>query len=225
MKAPVIVLGALCVILGFVIYKRGESASSEIEGLAKDRQSLSNQVMEFKTRLALSEGTANHTRSNLQFHLDRRTADLTVVSNRVVQMHLLLQSANKQLGATQEQLQERISRVAVLETENGELRRAAEQTTKTSHGSEEVDQVRRELAAREREQETLKTQLGMARVGLAELNNKLMDVEFLERQIKDATEASDIRRRLASSRSGASSDPRMKLELQSDGTVRYLPPK
>ena len=51
-----------------------------------------------------------------------------------------------------------------------------------------------------------------------------MDPEFLERQLKDAAVAADIRRRLASGRASASPDPRMKLALQPDGTVRYVAP-
>ena len=223
MKSAVIFLAVLCGLLGFVIYKRGDSANKQIEALTKDQQTLSNQVMEAKTRLAMSEGTASTTKSNLQFIADKRTSDLNIVSNRLVQTHLLYQDAQKHGQATDEQLQSRAARVAVLETEIESLRRAAAAAA-NDPSVREADALRKQLAAVSRERDALKTQVGTLQVQHSDLESRLFDVEFLNRQIKDAEQAADIRRRMASSRAGASPDRRMKLEWQPDGTVKYVNP-
>ncbi|HKX60287.1 MAG TPA: hypothetical protein VJS65_00565 [Verrucomicrobiae bacterium] len=223
MKAYVIILAALCVLLGYVIYKRNDSANKQIGAITKDQLSLSNQVKEVTTKLMMSEGTANTTRSNLQYLVDKRTADLNVLSNRIVQTHLLLQNAEKQGHATDEQLQARIAKVAVLETEIESLRRAAASAA-NDPSAREAESLRKQLAGVSRERDELKVQLGVLQVEHSELQTKLFDLEFLERQVKDAEEAAAIRRRMASARTGASPDKRMKLELQPDGTVKYAPP-
>lgn len=222
MKAAAIILGALCVILGFALYQRGASSSAEIQRLETNQVTLSNSVTELRTRLALSDGTASQVKSNLQFQLEKRTADLNVLSNRLVQTHLILQTVQKEMRAKETDLQGRIARVAVLEAELPALRQAAAQAGDSD--GRELALVNERVEQIEKERDELKAQLGALQVAKAELDGKLLDAGFLERQLKLAEEAASIRRRMASARTGASPDPRMKLELQEDGTVRYVAP-
>ena len=223
MKAAVITLSALCVLLGYAVYKRGDTASKRIEALVKDQQTLSNQVAEAKLRLATNETVAATIKSNLQYLVDKRTIDLTIVSNRLVQTHLLYQDAQRNVRATDEQLQARVARIAVLETEIESLRRAAVAAA-NDPSVRETDSLKKQLMGVIREREELKTQLGTLQVQHTDLETRLSDVEYLNRQLKEAEEQASIRRRMASARTGASPDKRMKLELQPDGTVKYVPP-
>ncbi len=224
MKAAVIALGVLVVLLAVALYQRGNAASQAFDAVVKDQQSLSNQVAEVRTRVMLAQSTASQTTSNLQRHLDKRTSDLTVISNRLVQTHLLLQAAQKEGRAAQDQLESRIARVALLESENHELRGQSRRAADSSNTTAEREALRRQLADTARERDALQARLGAVQVEKESLQTQLFDIEFLERQMKDAAVAADIRRRMASGRAGAAPDPRMKLELQPDGTVRYAPP-
>lgn len=136
----------------------------------------------------------------------------------------MLQSAQKEGHSVQEQLQARIARVAVLETEADDLRRRASHVSESESLTREKKALR-QLAEVTRERDALQTRLGAALVENRSLQAQLFDPEFLERQMKDAETAADIRRRMASARAGTAPDPRMKLELQPDGTVRYVDPR
>jgi chromosome segregation ATPase len=223
MKSAVIILGIICVLLSYAIYKKSDSANKQIEAMATNQVSLTNQIKEVTTKLMMSEGTGHTAKSNLQFLVDKRTSDLNIVSNRLVQTHLLYQDAQKSAHATDEQLQARVARIAVLEAEIESLRRAAAAVA-NDPSAREAESLRKQLAAVSRERDALKTQFGTLQVQHADLESRLLDVEFLNRQLKDAEEAAEIRRRMASSRAGASPDKRMKLELQPDGTVKYVTP-
>lgn len=224
MKAAVIALGALVVLLAVALYQRGNAASQAMEAVVKDQQSLSNQVAEIRTRMMLAQSTAAQTTSNLQHQLGKRTSDLTVISNRLVQTHLLLQAAQKEGRAAQDQLESRIARVALLESENQGLRDQIRRPADSGNTAAEREALRRQLAETARERDALQARLGAVQVEKESLQTQLFDIEFLERQMKDAAVAADIRRRMASARAGASPDPRSKLELQPDGTVRYAAP-
>src|SRR6185503_5774986 len=113
MKAAVITLALVCVLLGYVVYKRGASADTEIETLTKSKMTLSNEVWVATNRLASVEGTASAMRSNLQHAVDKRTSDLNVLSNRLVQTHLLCQSAHKDAHESGKRIQAKVARIAV----------------------------------------------------------------------------------------------------------------
>lgn len=224
MKTATIALGVLCAALAVALIQRGASANRQIETLVKDQQSLSNQIAEIRTRMALAQVTSTESLSNVQRHLDKRTADLLIVSNRLVQTHLLLQAAQKDARTAHDQLQSRAAQVAVLETQLDALRQQARRPVEPEASTREKDALRQELASVRRDYDALQTRLGALQVEWETLQSQLFDLEFLDRQRKDAEVAADIRRRMASARTGASPDPRRKLELQPDGTVRYTAP-
>ncbi len=223
MKPVVIVLGLLVAVLAFAFFQQRGSASRAAEAATKDLETMTNQVAEYRTKMTLAQVTAASTSSNLQHQLDKRTADLNVISNRLVQTHLLLQAAQTDARSTQEQLQARIARVVLLEAENEQSREQARRAA-SSDPVRENAALQRQLAEAGRDREALRAQLAKQRVDLDALQSRLFDVEFLDRQRKDAEMAADIRRRMASARAGASPDPRQKLALQPDGTVRYVAP-
>jgi chromosome segregation ATPase len=222
MKAAVIILGALCAIMAYALFQRGVTATGRIDELTTNQVALSNQIAEARTRLVLAEVTSAKAVSNLEWNLTRRTSDLNVVSNRLVQTHLLLQASQKEEQAVRAQLESRVARVAILESENASLTERIRRPGEYENAVKERDGLRRELAEVKRERDTLQTRLGAAQVEKEQMQGQLFDLEFLERQRRDAETAADIRRRMATMRAGASADPRTKLELQPDGTVRYV---
>lgn len=224
MKAIAIALGVICAILVFALLRSGASAKAELQAAQTNQVSLSNEVAEVRTRLVLANVTSTQTISNLQHGLNKRTSDLNILSNRLVQTHLLLQSAQKEGHSVQDQLQARIARVAVLEAEVDQFRLRASRSMESDSVNREK-QALNQLADVTMERDALRTQLGAALVENRALQVQLLDPEFLERQMKDAETAADIRRRMAGARAGAAPDPRLKLELQPNGTVRYVDPR
>jgi chromosome segregation ATPase len=224
MKAALVILGLglICAVLVYALFQRGALADARFESFETNQVALSNQIVEARTRLTLAEVTAEKATSNLQRSLDKRTSDLNVVSNRLVQAHLLLQAARNDTRSLHEQLQNRVARVALLENENAQLSERIRRPGEVETVAKERDSLRRELTEAQRERDALQTRLGALHVEKETLQSQLFDVEFLDRQRKDAETAADIRRRMSTTRAGATADPRANQELQPDGTVRYV---
>ena len=58
MKIVAILLALVCLGLGYGLYRRNTGAAEEADAATKQFQSLSNQVAEVRTRLALAQGTS-----------------------------------------------------------------------------------------------------------------------------------------------------------------------
>ena len=123
MKILVIILGIACAGLAYGLYQSNSSANKQDEAAATHFQSLSNQVAELRTRLALEQGTASHSHSNMLSAIDRRTGEMLNASNRLVQLNLLYRTAQAESRNTQADLQSHAARLAVVEAERADLQR------------------------------------------------------------------------------------------------------
>jgi len=101
MKSIVIILGLLCAVLGFAVYKQASAKHVEAEQLAKECATLSNKVAELTTRMTLTAATNDIAVSNLVSLADRRTAEVHNLSNRLVQTRLLLRATQSDLHTNQ----------------------------------------------------------------------------------------------------------------------------
>lgn len=216
-KILAIVLALFVAGLAFALYKRNATANEQVEADAKTCNSLSNQVTELRTKLALAHSNLELAQSNHLALLSRRTAELNLTSNRLVQTGLLLDRAREETRIAQADIPSQAVTVANLKAERDELQRQAAQIpglrNEIAEFKVQVHQGRFAVAA-------LEETLGGVRAGKAELERKLEDPAFLHTQARRAEEAAALRQRIAAGQSIRVTDRRVRLELQPDGTVR-----
>ena len=123
MKVPIIILGLVSAGLAYGLYQRNSSAGMEAEQAVKQFETMSNQVAEVRTKLALEQGTSIQTLSNAQYAVTRRTSDLLQLSNRLVQTTLLLKASQADAREAHASLQSKAAQIAVLESQQGDVQR------------------------------------------------------------------------------------------------------
>lgn len=219
MKAPVIILGLICAALAFGLYKRNSSAGAEAEQALKQYETMSNQVSELRTKLALEQGTAAQHSSNANYAVTKRTSDLLQLSNRLVQTALLLKAAETSAREANANLQSKAAQIALLESERTELQ----------HQLETIPELRRQVT----EASGKSTPIATERDALAQENRRLVlevadyfrklnDPSFLKLQLERAEQDMETRVRLAKAGASVTIDKKSRLELQPDGTVRAV---
>lgn len=216
-KVLPIILVVIILGLGFALFKRGSSASAQAEADAKTIASLSNRVSEIETRLVLEKSNIEVARTNHQAAFDRRTAELLVTSNRLVQTRQLLDRADTELTAVRHDVSARATAIGALESQREELQRTAAVIPRLER---EAIELRKQLARTQIDRAALQETLGRARAEKADLERKLEDPLFLKLQERRVLEAAEMRQRAAAGQRIDISDPRVRLELQPDGTVR-----
>jgi regulator of replication initiation timing len=217
MKAVVFILGLACVGLAFGYYNRNTTAAREVEEALKHHHSLSNQVMQLETKLAMVTGTSSQLQSNLQSTLERRVVQLAATSNRLVQVGLLLTAAQSEKATAQSELQAKAGQLALVERERDEFRLQA--ATIPSLQNQLAD-ARQKAAKTTSDLDFLFRENRRLQVEKDEATTKLDDVGFLRVQLKMAEENAELQRRRAKAGQRAPVDKKAPLELQPDGTVR-----
>jgi hypothetical protein len=212
-----IILIVLVLGLGFALFKRNGSATAQGEKDALTISNLTASINELKTKVVLEQGNAGVSQSNHLAVLDRRTAELVMTSNRLVQTALLLSNAQHQAQSAQMDLQTKAAAHAALEAERDDLLLRLEPIPSLFKEISDLKQ-RQTQAMFERDQNA--EALGRARLEKADLERKLEDPLFLRLQERRVLESAEMRQRAAAGQRIDASDPRVRLELQPDGTVR-----
>jgi hypothetical protein len=218
-KVFIIFLSVLLVLALFLLYKRHTGAAAQAKMDADAIASLSNQVAEVRTRMVRDNGDNSFAKSNLQALLDRRSAELMAMSNRLVQTSLLLNKAQQDLHAAQDNLGNKIAALATLEARREEQDRQAAAIPALER---EVAELKVKLVDAQFTKVSLEEALSRARLEKADLQRTFEDPEFLRLQAKRAEDAAQTSQRVASKQRIDVSDSRVRLELQPDGTVRPL---
>jgi len=219
MNVPVIILSLVSAGLAYGLYQRNSSASTEAEQAVKQFESMSNQVAEVRTKLALEQGTSLQTLSNAQYAVTRRTSDLLQLSNRLVQTTLLLKASQADAREAHASLQSKAAQIAVLESQQGDVQRQLEVIPGLRRQLTEAKEQTSPVAA---ERETLAQENRRLSLELADTSRKLNDPAFLKLQLDRAEQDMETRMRLAKAGSSATVDKKARLELQPDGTVRAV---
>lgn len=206
---------------GFFFYKSKESAAQQAEADARTIGTLSNQVSEARTRLAMETGMHGISQSNLQYTLSRRAGELAHTSNRLVQTVLLLSNAQHEIHTAQAQLPANAAAIATLEAHRNQLLRDMEVIPTLQR--EVADLKRRNLDA-QFIQAAAQESISCLRTEKANLERQLNDPAFLRLQATRAEDAAQVRQRTASRQSVRATDTRVRLELQPDGSVRPAAP-
>ncbi len=213
---PIILL-VLVLGLGFALFKRNGSANEQAESDARSIASISNQVSELRTKLALEQSNLGVAQTNHLAAISRRTSELMTASNRLVQTSLLFDHTQQETRAAQGELPARVAAIATLEAQRDELQR---QAAVIPNLQSEVAELKEKLNQARFAQASLYDTLGRVRLELADLERNLEDPLFLHLQERRVVEAAEIRQRAAAKQPVTTSDPRVRLELLPDGTVR-----
>lgn len=216
-KILAIILTVLVLGLGFALFKSNRSAGAQAEKDVFTISTLNSNINELRTKLVLEQGNAGVARSNQQSILDRRTTEAMLMSNRVVQTALLLSNAQHQAQSAQTDLQTKAAAIASLEAARDDLSLRLEPLPSLN---KEISDLKNKLTLVTRERDQTMEALGRSRLDFANLERKLDDLPFLQLQARRAEESAELRRRAASNQRIDASDPRVRLELQPDGTVR-----
>lgn len=219
MKPPVIIPCIVCAVLAFALYQRNGSANAEAEQSLKQFESMSNQVAELRTKLALEQGTASQNGSNATYLVTKRTADLLLLSNRVVQTTLLLKAAQAELHEAQIGLQGKAAGIAVLENQQRDLLQQLEAIPTLRR---QLAQAKESLAPIATERDSLVAENQRLALESAEAQRQMKDIAFLKLQLDRAEQDMETRFRIAKASQSGGIDSKARLELQPDGTVRAV---
>ena len=203
--------------LAFVLYRRNGSAGEQAEADTKSLVTLSNQVSELRARLVTEQVNLGMAQSNLLAALSRRTAELMNVSNLVVQTRQRWEDKQQEATAAHSEVSAMSATVALLEAQRDELQRQAAVVPGLQN---EVAVLKDKLNGVYAAQASLYDTLGRVRLEVADLERKLENPLFLHFQEMRVLEAAGIREQAAGQQPIHLSDPRVRLELQPDGTVR-----
>ncbi|HEU0010654.1 MAG TPA: hypothetical protein VFT34_12630 [Verrucomicrobiae bacterium] len=216
-KVLAILLGLLVLALGFALFKRNSGAAAQTEKYTTEIATQKSNVLELTARLAKETNSAFVTHSNLQALLDRRAAESTSFSNRLVQARQQLERTEAELLAARNELVAKTTGLGALEAQRDEWQRQA--------GI--IPGLEREIAAQKEKLNkgqidyvSLKETLGLVSAEKADLERKLQDPLFLRRQAQRVEQAAEVRQRAAAKQPINLYDPRVLLDLQPDGTVR-----
>lgn len=216
-KIIAILLALVAAGLGYALYHKGAHSGAQADADAKTIGSLSNQVGELRTKLALEHSNLEVAQSNHQALIHRRTAELNVTSNRLVQTTLLLDRAREETHIAQSQLPAQAAAIATLEARRDELQR---EVMLIPGWVNEAAEWKKKFQESQFSQAALQESLGRALTEKAGLERKLEDPAFLRLQARRADEAIELRQRAAANQRINPTDPRVRLDLQPDGTIR-----
>lgn len=218
-----VLAGFLAVALGatgFFFYKSKEATAQQTDADAKTIATLSNQVSEVRTRLAMETGMNGISQSNIQYTLSRRASELLFTSNRLVQTALLLSNAQHETHIAQAQLPASATTIARLEAHRDQLLRDLEVIPGLQR---EIADLKRKSQDAQFAQASLQETLSRLRTENANLERQLGDPAFLRLQASRAEDAAQVRQRTTSKQAVRATDTRVRLELQPDGSVRPAP--
>jgi hypothetical protein len=216
-KIIAIILALVAAGLGYALYQKGAHSGAQADADAKTIGSLSNQVSVLTTKLALERSNLEVAQSNHQALIHRRTAELNVTSNRLVQTTLLLDRAREETHMAQSQLPAQAAAIATLEARREDLQREAALIPGLQR---EAAEWKGKFQESQFSQAALQESLGRALAEKAGLERKLEDPAFLRLQARRADEAIELRQRAAANQRINPKDSRIRLDLQPDGTIR-----
>src|SRR5262245_22135740 len=103
-KVLVSILVLLVLGLGFALFKRSSGTGAQTEKYTSEIATLKSNVFEFSNKVDKAVSAALIVQSNLQAGLDRRTAEVTLFSNRVVQTRQQLEREEAALLAARNEV-------------------------------------------------------------------------------------------------------------------------
>lgn len=237
----VIILAAVCIALGVVLFTSKKQADDEKRVATTTILNLSNDVV--KTSSDLTEQVQVNTM--LSNDLTRARTEFGTLTNTFTQVAGNLKKTEASLKATQTALAERDQKIAALETQNRELdEKAIDLSAALTNLTVQISETQRKLDASEGDKAFLQGELSRLMVEKAELEKQFNDLDTLRRQVSKLKEELSVARRLEwirkgigfSEEKGATKLMNVKqqtnntnvydlnVEVNADGTVKTIPP-
>ena len=237
----IIILAALCIGLGVVLFTSKKQAEEEKHAATTTILNLSNDVV--KTSADLTEQVQVNTL--LSNDLTKARTDFGKLTNTFTEVTGNLKKTEASLKATQTALAERDQKITALETQNRELdEKAIDLSAALTNLTTQITETQRKLDASEGDKAFLEGELKRLIVEKAELEKQFNDLDTLRRQVSKLKEELSIARRLEWIRKGLFSGDAQKgatklmnvkphndntnvydlnVEVNSDGSVKVIP--
>jgi hypothetical protein len=240
----VIILAVLCVGLGIVLFTTKKQAEEEKATTTNTILSLSNDVV--KTSGYLTEQQQVNTMLTNDLTVVR--TEFAKLTNKFTDVAATLTKTEASLKASQTAVAERDQKIAALETQNRELdEKAIDLSAALTNLTTQISETQRKLAASEGDKAFLEQELKRLMVEKAELERQFNDLAILRAQVSKLKEELSVARRLEWIRKGLFAADEQKgaqklmnvrnqsqptntniydlnVEVESDGTVKVIPP-
>lgn len=240
----VIILAALCIGLGVVLFTTKKQATEEKVAATNTILNLSNEVV--KTSAYLTEQQQVNTL--LTNDLGAARAEFAKLTNKFTDVASTLTKTEASLKASQNAVAERDQKIAALETQNRELdEKAIDLSAALTNLTTQINETQRKLDASEGDKAFLEKELKRLMVEKAELERQFNDLAILRAQVSKLKEELSVARRLEWIRKGLFAADEQKgaqklmnvrngsqqqqstnaydlnVEVNSDGTVKVIP--
>ncbi len=237
----VIILAAVCIGLGVVLFTSKKQAEDEKRSATNTILTLSNDVV--KTSADLTEQVQVNTM--LSNDLTKARSEFGTLTNTFTQVAGNLKKTEVSLKATQTALAERDQKIASLETQNRELdEKAIDLSAALTNLTVQISDTQRKLDASEGDKAFLEGELKRLMVEKAELERQFNDLDTLRRQVAQLKADLSIARRLDWIRKGIGFSDEQKgatklmnvkpqidntnaydlnVEVNADGSVKVIP--
>lgn len=240
----VIILAALCIGLGVVLFTTKKQATEEKVAATNTILNLSNEVV--KTSSYLTEQQQVNTL--LTNDLSAARAEFSKLTNKFTDVASTLTKTEASLKASQNAVAERDQKIAALETQNRELdEKAIDLSAALTNLTTQITETQRKLEASEGDKSFLEKELKRLMVEKAELERQFNDLAILRAQVSKLKEELSVARRLEWIRKGLFAADEQKgaqklmnvrnpatptstnaydlnVEVNSDGSVKVIPP-
>jgi chromosome segregation ATPase len=240
----VIILAALCIGLGVVLFTSKKQAQEEKKKDVETILSHSNQWV--KTSLELDEQRQVNTA--LTNDLGAAREEFSKLTNKFTDVATTLTKTEASLKASQNAVVERDQKIAALETQNRELdEKAIDLSAALTNLTTQITETQRQLEASEGDKSFLEKELKRLMAEKAELERQFNDLAILREQVSRLKSELSIARRLEWIRKGwyatdeqkgaqklmnvraAAPQPStnqydLNVEVNSDGSVKVIPP-
>lgn len=195
----VIILAALCIGLGVVLFTTKKQAQEEKQKDVETILSHSNQWV--KTSLELDEQRQVNTA--LTNDLSTAREEFTKLTNKFTDVATTLTKTEASLKASQTAVAERDQKIAALETQNRELdEKAIDLSAALTNLTTQITETQRKLEASEGDKSFLEKELKRLMAEKAELERQFNDLAVLRAQVSKLKEELSIARRLEWIRKG-----------------------
>lgn len=195
----VIILAALCIGLGVVLFTTKKQAEEEKHKDTSTILNLSNEVV--KTSAYLTE--QQQVNAALTNDLSLARNEYSSLSNRLTEVSSTLNKTEASLKASQTAVAERDQKIAALETQNRELdEKAIDLSAALTNLTTQISETQRRLDASEGDKAFLEKELKRLMAEKAELERQFNDLAVLRAQVSKLKEELSIARRLEWIRKG-----------------------
>ncbi|HOW65142.1 MAG TPA: hypothetical protein P5186_06705 [Candidatus Paceibacterota bacterium] len=221
MKNALIILSIFCTMLLASSYLHRGKARQQAEESAREIVTLSNKVVELETRLVMNQALAVDAQTNLQVRIEKCTKETAAFSNRLAQVSKLFHAAQKESQAVHAELESKALRLNEVE---GELDNSSRRLEHLRLLETNLIELKASLLSVTAQRDHALQESRSVQVEKNEIEHQFNDLNALRLQTKKLEEQARLNRRVARGISADQYNRQAPLTLESNGTVKPLPP-